>query len=442
MNMKKSLTIIILFFAFATLYGQRTSPEYDSLTLYYYNIGHWDSLLIVGDEALKNDIDYFYLRSRMGYAAFMKEHFGKSIKHFEKAYQMNSYDDFVKYYLYLAYKNAGMISEANYFGHTLSEAAKEDLQYEIPFISDFYLEVGLGLADSKAKQIPQKEPYLVAKSANKSMLYGIFGFNHNLGKRISLFHVYSNYKMNDLDMYGNQFQKEEVPIKMSINQYYFSPNIRLFKRTSIHPFAHFSFISTQYTYPSPSFGQMGQDPKFQFGTMDTSIFDYAYGIKFFHNTRFGGISAGLSLNQFGGLGVFQQNIGFLWYPLKTNKLYFKTDIQHLLRRRSASKSQLNFEQIAGFSITENLWSELFWVHGDITGSNMSNGYLLYNGLHRQKEMFGLKFSFYTPKANFFIRAQYTQFENDYIKYELGTISYYNTTNFNKTSIIGGLLWKL
>lgn len=439
--MKKILTIIILFFAFSTLYGQRTSPEYDSLTLHYYNIGLWDSLLIVGNEALKNDIDYFYLRSRMGYAAFMKEHFRKSIKHFEKAYQMNSYDDFVKYYLYLAYKNAGMISEANYFGHTLSEAAKEDLQYEIPFISDFYLEVGLGLADSKAKQIPQ-ETYLVAKSANKSMLYGIFGFNHNVGKRISLFHVYSNYQMNDIDVYGNQAQKKEIPLNIKINQYYISPSFRLFKRTSIHPFLHLSFISAQYSYPNPDFNPIIQNPRFQFGIIDTSIFDFVYGAHIFHNTRFGGISAGLSLNQFGGLGVFQQNIGFLWYPLNTNKLYFKTDIQHLLRRRSASRSQLNFEQIAGFSITENLWSELFWVHGDITGSNMNNGYLLYNGLHRQKEMFGLKFSFYTSKANFFIRAQYTQFENDYIKYELGKISYYNTNNFNKISIIGGLLWKL
>ncbi|MDD2345003.1 MAG: hypothetical protein PHY85_02550 [Bacteroidales bacterium] len=378
--MKKSLTIIILFFAFATLYGQRTSPEYDSLTLHYYNIGHWDSLLIVGDEALKNDIDYFYLRSRMGYAAFIKEHFRKSIKHFEKAYQMNSYDDFVKYYLYLAYKNAGMISEANYFGNKLSEAAKENLQYNLPIISDFYLEVGLGLPDSKANQIPQKETYLVAKTSNKNMHYSTFGFNHNFSKNISLFHAYSNYKMNDLDVYGNQFIKKEVPIEMSINQYYISPSFRLFKGATIHPFAHFSFISTQYTFPSPIINPIDQNHSFKFGIIDTSIFDLAYGANFFNNTRFGGISAGLSINQFGGLGVFQQNIGFLWYPLKTNKLYFKTDIQHLLRRRSASKSQLNFEQIAGFSITENLWSELFWVHGNITGSNMNNGYLLWVSL--------------------------------------------------------------
>lgn len=439
--MRKSIVVIFLLCAFSTLFGQKTASEYDSLTLHYYNVGNWDSVLIVGNAALKNDVDFFYLRSRMGYAAFSKNHYRKSVRHFEKAFQMNSYDDFVNYYLYLAYKNAGMTSEANSFGNKLSEAAKKELEYDLPFVSGFYLEVGLGLADSKAKQIPKKESYLVTKRSNKMMYYGIMGFNHNLGKNISLFHVYSNYQMSNLDMYGNQYQIDEVPIKTSVNQYYFAPNFRLFKRTVFNPFFHLSNINTQISFPTFDITS-GLDPKFQFKTLDTSIFDFAYGANLFHYTRFGGVSAGLSMNHFGGINTFQQNIGFLWYPFKTNKLYFKTDIQHLMGKGFASKSRFNFEQIAGFSITKNIWSELFWVHGDITGSNMSNGYLLYNGLHRQKEMYGLKFSFYTPKANFFIRSQYAQFENDYVKFEMGQVKYYNTINFNKISIIGGLLWKL
>lgn len=440
--MKKSIFILLLFCSFTGLFGQKTAYEYDSLTLHYYYMGNWDSLIIVGNEAIKNEVDFFYLRSRMGFASFSKAHYRNAIKHFEKAYQLNSYDDFVKYYLYLSYKNAGMTSEVNYFGEKLSEEAKTELNYELPFVSHFYMETGLGLPDSKLKQIPKKERFLVAKSSNKSMLYGTFGFNHQLGKNISLFHTFSNYQMKDLDVYGNQYQTNEIDIKVNITQYYFAPSFRIFKRTSFLPFVHFSSIKTQFSQPLPIFSGPGQDPMFQFRTTDTSIIDFSFGGNVFRNTNFGGLSLGLSLNRFGGLGTFQQNVGLLWYPLKTNKFYFKTDIQHLMSKDSAAKSRMNFEQILGFAITKNIWSELFWVHGNITGGNMSNGYLLYNGLHRQKEMYGIKLSYFSTKVNFFVRAQYAQYESDYLKYELGQIVYYNTSNFNKINIIGGLLWKL
>jgi len=440
--MKKSILYILIFCGVSSLFAQKTAFEYDTLTLHHYYVGNWDSVLIVGNEAIKNEVDYFYLRSRMGYAAFCLGQYRNAAKQFEKAFQMNSYDDFIKYYLYLSYKNADMTSEANYFGDKLNDSAKVALGYELPLVSHFYLETGLGLFDSKLNQISKKERFLVAKSSNKNMFYGIFGFNHHLGKNISLFHTFSNYQMNDLDVYANQYQKNEIDIKMDITQYYFAPSFRLFKRTTFSPFAHFSFVNSQYSYPFPVLNPNGLDPLFQFVTVDTSIVDFSFGGNVFRNTNFGGISAGLSMNRFSGVSIFQQNLGLLWYPLKSNKLYFKTDFQHLMTKDSVTNSRFNFEQVLGFSITPKIWSELFWVHGNITGSNMSNGYLLYNGLHRQKEMFGIKLSYFSTKASFFIRAQYAQFESDYLKYELGQISYYNTSNFNKINIIGGLLWKL
>ncbi len=440
--MKKSIFILLLFCSFTGLFCQKTAYEYDTLTLHYYYFGNWDSLIMVGDEAIKNDVDFFYLRSRMGYAAFSLGYYRNAVRHFEKAHLLNSYDDFVKYYLYLSYKNAGMTSEANYFGDKLNDSAKVTVDYELPFVSNFYIESGLGLPDSKLNQISKKEQFLVAKSSNKNMFYGIFGFNHHLGKNISLFHTFSNYQMNDLDVYGNQNQKNDVDIKMDIMQYYFAPSFRLFKRTTFNPYFHVSSIKTQVSQPYPIFNTPGQDPMFQFRTIDTTIFDFSFGGNVFRNTNFGGISAGLSMNRYSGVSTFQQNLGLLWYPLKSNKLYFKTDFQHLMTKDSVTNSRFNFEQVLGFSITPKIWSELFWVHGNITGSNMSNGYLLYNGLHRQKEMFGIKLSYFSTKANFFIRAQYAQYESDYLKYELGQISYYNTSNFNKINIIGGLLWKL
>ena len=50
----------------------------------YYFQGNWDSLIDIGEKALKSDIDYFYLRIRLGIAYYAKTNYRKAIIHLEK----------------------------------------------------------------------------------------------------------------------------------------------------------------------------------------------------------------------------------------------------------------------------------------------------------------------------------------------------------------------
>ena len=47
--------------------------------------GDWDLLIQEGNQALKQGLDFYYLRYRLGVAYYMKKNYIKALKHFEQA---------------------------------------------------------------------------------------------------------------------------------------------------------------------------------------------------------------------------------------------------------------------------------------------------------------------------------------------------------------------
>ncbi len=67
-----------------------------------YLAGEWDSVIVVGKTALKQEIDYYYLRMRMGIAFHEKKNFRRAASHFNKALNFNPGDPLALEYLYYA----------------------------------------------------------------------------------------------------------------------------------------------------------------------------------------------------------------------------------------------------------------------------------------------------------------------------------------------------
>lgn len=418
--------------------------DVEAKTLNYYYTAQWDSLIIIGNEALKNDIDYFYLRTRLGYAEFMKEYYRKAITHFEKAISFNSYDEFTKYHLYLSYLNGGYSEEAKFYGQSLSDSLKKQLNIESPkFISGIYFEGGYGFRDSKQNSLPKNQTFLVSKKSNSNLNYLTFGLSHSIGKSITIFHSINFFNSNNINTYASM-NSLEVPLKTTMTDYYFSPSIRIFKKTNIHPFVHFAKVGQQISYLIPLANQPPPSiqPPLNTVTIDSNIRDFATGISLSRNLKFGILSLGFSYNHFSNQDYYQQNADFVWYPLKKNNFYSKTQIQYLVPSDENSEKQMAFTQTFGSKLTSKFWLELFVTQGNITNSNLSNGYLLYNGTDSYRRILGSTLYFYS-KVNIFFRYQFAQMQTSIWKYEPGTdiASFHQSTNYNKQIITGGLLWK-
>ena len=91
-----------------TALGQQMDYRYvDSSTYQLYIHQSWDSLIEIGKTAIKNNIDYYYLRMRMAEAYNAKEQYLLSAQSFEKAREFNHSDPNASAGLYFAYLNSG-----------------------------------------------------------------------------------------------------------------------------------------------------------------------------------------------------------------------------------------------------------------------------------------------------------------------------------------------
>ncbi len=149
--MKRPLVILLLF-AVSTGWSQTTLKYYDSLTYRQYTDGRYQELLSSGREALNNGYDYYYLRMRLGIAAYELKKFGEAVPHFKKALNMSLDATSAEYYYYsLLY--SGRADEARIF-----LCSNRELLASIPgsctdILSGTFVEGGLKWSDGKVREI-------------------------------------------------------------------------------------------------------------------------------------------------------------------------------------------------------------------------------------------------------------------------------------------------
>ncbi len=130
MRRKKRLTITLLLIAFIlNIKAQETLNfrQVDSLTYQLYENQSWEQVLKTGRKALKNDIDYYYLRMRMGIAAFEAGKPAMAANQFQKALSFNENDPVAMEYLYDSYLEMGKNNRAWQLSRNFSPSLKSSL---------------------------------------------------------------------------------------------------------------------------------------------------------------------------------------------------------------------------------------------------------------------------------------------------------------------------
>ena len=99
----------------------------DSMTYKYYSSGEWSKLIKLGEEALQVNIDFKFLRQRLGYAYFNQSNYFESKLHFGKALTFDSFDQFSLEYMYYSYLNTGGEEYSGVYERRLSPELKKSL---------------------------------------------------------------------------------------------------------------------------------------------------------------------------------------------------------------------------------------------------------------------------------------------------------------------------
>ena len=135
-----SFTGIILFFLiilFSTIglssFSQNPNENFrsvDKSTYLQYTQKNWDSLIQIGNHAVKSGIDYFYLRQRLGIAYYNKENYLKAAQQFEKALKFNSSDATAQEYLYYCYIYSNQKKEARILSSKFNTSLEDKMNFQ------------------------------------------------------------------------------------------------------------------------------------------------------------------------------------------------------------------------------------------------------------------------------------------------------------------------
>ncbi len=93
--MYRLITSIGLFLIVASGLRAQDAMDFNEInneTYRLYMTEQWDSVLVLGKTALKQDVDFYYLRIRMGIALYNQKNYRQASGHFTRALELNLAD--------------------------------------------------------------------------------------------------------------------------------------------------------------------------------------------------------------------------------------------------------------------------------------------------------------------------------------------------------------
>lgn len=439
--MYKIFFFIFLFFNITKGISQDISNsaivDQNSTELYFDE--SWTELVKYGNNAIANGYDYFYLRMRIGIACYEQKKYMKAVRHFEKAVKFNSGNKLALEYLYYSYLFSGRNNEAR----ALKVLFPLRLKYLInppknKIVESIYCEGGIAVGNlyDIYKNIDINGTYDIYGEAtiNNKMQYWQVGLNHQLGNKFSIYHGYSNIKI-DLTRKISIRNKDTLDnYTLSQHDYYISA-VQQFKHVSVSPALHLINVN----YGMLNANNIKNSNKYIFSKEDTTFLNYATAITFLKNHGIYTYSLSAGYSQLNGLTQIQSGLSLTYYPFKNATIYGTSSLIYMNENYT---NRIIVLQKIGFKVAPKLWTEIGITYGNLQNYTENNAFVVFNT--GDKILYKGWVSLVSPlfrQLEFSVRYDYFNRENTYyrIKNSFTTESF--AINYTTQTILGGIKWK-
>ncbi len=379
MAIKGIVTTILLCISFVLNAQQELNFQtVNTKTYEYYQHQHWDSLILLGNKAINEKIDFFYLRVRLGYAYYIKGNYTKAIDHFVAANQFNSYDPFVLECLYYAYIFSNQPTEANYLlksnknsfnQNTIKDNIVRLIYAETSVSTPFHSENPI-LRKQQSAQGPHNLKWL---DANKilSSKYTAIGTQLYLNKYLITTLSYAYLLLdNSKDIWiNNNLLNDRYYLYQ--HQLYVNSTIRLKKNhylTAAINGINVNFNSLHSDFVPP-------EQKVLLWREETNLFNFAASCSFKQRNKNTEWSVNAGFSNFNNSTQKSTGINLVFYPKGNLNLYLTTSASLLLADK---EKNIVVNGNLGFKVMKYLWMEPFVGIGKISNYAENNAYVIYN----------------------------------------------------------------
>jgi len=367
--------------------GQEGTPfnRINNETYRLYLEEQWDSVVMLGKAALRQEIDYYYLRMRIGIAYYHKKNYRVAATHFNKALEMNQGDPVALEYLYYARLMAGQAQQASVIRSRFNGALSQKLPaekgrfFKAGGVEYLYTTSDFALPD----EIPGDFYALPAGALTVPLHFSnvAVSLENGIAPGISLAHAYT-YLSKDNYYYQNEgtgifyiMDKQHVVQ----HQYYLSPQFTFRSGLTLLPMVH--LISTYYQSILSSTSGGGY-----MGGAGTSTVGYVHdihlagGMTMVKNWRCVDLSGGAAFANLNGTRQFQGRFGITWYPLGNLNLYAGAGLSGQQEwSENSSVSRWVPDLKVGVAVAEKVWIEADAAMGEMHNYLERNGSIVYNG---------------------------------------------------------------
>jgi len=470
-----------------------SQEQVDMLTYRYYMEKKWDSVIMVGKQALHDDIDFYYLRVRMGLAYYEKTKFIPASAHLKKAREFDATDPVIADYLYYAYLFSNQTEEAQILKASLPRKADADNRSSDGFMNLVNFESGYTFSSNNELKV--KPPLMGTDSVyGETDLYGNYLYEHlglkfNLSKRIGLTVSYSylNFSKTKYIQYARvEDHLLGPPSDSSWGKYYHYSFPRVTYDTSfqyhinqhelhagltwylnggfrIMPVVHAIMVSYPVVKASASLvtvtdtgyylNQTHEYVTFPFtrtiysyNHSDTSFVNYLAGVAV--SKQAGRVNIGLSAS-YSNINKKKQieaGASVTWLPFGNLNLYSTTSAWYFSQ---GNDKRFLWSQLIGGKITSWCWAEGSFYYGDFTNANIMNGSVIYNNSDVIDYRTSANLYFYAGKhLQFSLIYQYARKESKQYFYTLDSstseVSSKPSVSLNPyfiNTVIAGITWK-
>lgn len=465
----------------------------DGITFRLYQEKKWDSLIVVGKNALKENIDYYFLRMRLGIAYYSKTKYFPAAEHFRKATEFNSSDPSAWEYLYSSYLLANRSNEAMAIVRKMPIEIQDKFKADKKFVEMISFEGGPTFSSDNKRQTDldirsQPGPY-GEKDLYGNSYYGQIGMVLNLSNKMNLKIAYNylNFSKTKYFQY-NQFENildSTVNYWYGFSRYYnFSPTIHsaaypynvkqqelhlesdivLGKGFRIEPAVHFikvnynnirlrysrtSVIDTLfYDSITPAIVRdTVQKENYSVIQSDTSFINYVISLGISKDFSVFNIRLNGSFSNLNHKKQIQAGGSFSFFPLGNLDLYGTSSVTGFFQGKN---SRLILGQTIGGRVLKKIWLEGNVIYGDLTNANIANGSIVYNIADKIDYRLGGNLLWLVSNhVEISLVYQYFQKESSTLYYifdkpppDTHTISQVQYAKYHTNSIIIGIKWKL
>ena len=491
------VVVIVLLWSSINTFAQtadlKNFKKLDSTLYSQYTHQNWKKVIKLGEYAAAHNVDYFYLRVRIGIAAYNIGEYAKAAKNLEKALGFNANDKTAQLYLYDSYILLGKETKAYRLSKNFSKSTLSNIYDKRSIVSSTFA----GGAYSFSNNFDKNSNIFLNENNDSIEGFNVLigdktaafaGLSFNLGPSISLTTGFNhleiqkkaNFQYMEIPLvfdsvtqeswgYQNYYSIDSIYSKKSFsktikqNEIYANVRYQLNKGWAVTAFTNVLLIKsaniTSYTEAkidtNINYQITGEDPvyftyeynKVLFNTLDTSFVNYVAGLnveKDFNNIT--GTITG-SVSNINGGKQYQLGLSAYYFLNPSATIYgYSEGILFSQNRKSGfSENRIILRQKFGGRLVKRLWLDADVIYGNLNNANIDNGYIVYN----QVDDMNLKTSasiklLLNKHIELFVQYQYVSYDSRFIIYtDNGEISDSNIIKYNyqTQNLIGGLKWK-